>query len=72
MTGSGSVLNALNPEAGSTLAIFGTCAAGLSGIMAGAIANYSHIIAIDINDERLELAKSLRATDSINSKKRRC
>lgn len=69
MTGSGSVLNALNPEAGSTLAIFGTGAVGLSGIMAGAIANCSHIIAIDINDERLELAESLGATDSINSKK---
>ncbi len=68
MTGSGSVLNALDPEAGSNLAVFGTGAVGLAGIMAGNVANCAHVIAVDINDERLELAKTLGATDSINSK----
>jgi len=69
MTGSGTVLNSLSPEPGSTLAIFGTGAVGLAGIMAGKIANAGHIIAVDINDERLEIARKLGATDTINSTK---
>lgn len=67
MTGSGTVLNALKPEPGSSLTVFGTGAVGLAGIMAGKIANASHVIAIDINDERLAIAKELGATDTINS-----
>lgn len=67
MTGSGTVLNSLDPEAGSTLLVFGTGAVGLAGVMAGKIANAGHIVAIDIHDERLEIAKELGATEIINS-----
>ncbi|GEP80760.1 NAD(P)-dependent alcohol dehydrogenase [Staphylococcus carnosus] len=68
MTGSGTVLNALNPRAGSSIAIFGTGAVGLSAIMAAKVAGCTTIIAVDIHDSRLELAKEVGATHVINSK----
>lgn len=67
-TGSGTVLNKLKPEFGSSIAIYGTGAVGLSAIMAAKITECKHIIAIDIHQSRLELAKELGATHVINSK----
>lgn len=67
-TGSGTVLNTLRPEFGSSIAIFGSGAVGLSAIMAAKICGCESIIAVDIHDNRLELAKELGATHSINSK----
>lgn len=67
MTGSGTVLNALNPRPGSSIAVFGTGAVGLAGIMAAAIAGCSPIIAVDIHDDRLALALELGATHVVNS-----
>lgn len=68
-TGAGTVLNKLRPAAGSTIAIYGTGAVGLSALMAAKIAGCTKIIAVDIFDHRLELAKELGATDVINSAK---
>ncbi|PAE17746.1 aryl-alcohol dehydrogenase [Virgibacillus sp. 7505] len=68
MTGSGTVLNSLAPEAGTSFVVFGTGAVGLSGMMAAKIAGCYPIIAVDIHDSRLELAKELGATHTINSK----
>lgn len=67
-TGSGTVLNKLKPEFGSSIAIYGTGAVGLSAIMAAKITECKHVIAIDIHQSRLELAKELGATHVINSK----
>lgn len=68
MTGSGTVFNSLTPEPGSSFVVFGTGAVGLSGMMAAKIAGCHPIIAVDIHDSRLELAKELGATHTINSK----
>lgn len=65
-TGAGTVLNVLKPEAGHTLAIFGAGAVGMAAVMAAAITPASKIIAVDIVDTKLELAKSLGATHVIN------
>lgn len=67
-TGSGTVLNTLRPEFGTSIAIFGCGAVGLSAIMAAKICGCENIIAIDIHESRLELAKELGATYTINSK----
>ena len=67
-TGAGAVLNALKPEAGSSIAIFGAGSVGLSAAMAAVIAGCTKIILIDVNPGRLELAKSLGATHVINGK----
>ncbi|WP_298746466.1 NAD(P)-dependent alcohol dehydrogenase [uncultured Brevundimonas sp.] len=66
-TGAGSVLNALNPSAGSTIAIFGAGAVGLSAVMAAVIAGCTTIIAVDVKENRLALATEFGATHVINA-----
>jgi aryl-alcohol dehydrogenase len=68
MTGVGTVINGLKARPGSSIAIFGTGAVGLAAMMAAKISGCSTIIAVDIHDARLELAKELGATHIINSK----
>lgn len=67
MTGSGSVFNSLKPRVGSSIVIFGTGAVGLSALMAAKVSGCFPIIAVDIHDHRLELAKEFGATHTINS-----
>lgn len=65
-TGAGAVLNVLRPAAGGSFVVFGAGAVGLSALM-GAVANrVGTIIAVDMVDSRLELAKELGATHVIN------
>ncbi|MFC2949221.1 NAD(P)-dependent alcohol dehydrogenase [Virgibacillus sediminis] len=66
-TGASTVLNVLKPESGSSIAVFGVGAVGLSAIMAAKIAGCENIIAIDLHENRLELAEELGATASIKS-----
>ncbi|KRM82901.1 NAD(P)-dependent alcohol dehydrogenase [Liquorilactobacillus vini] len=68
VTGSGTVFNNLQPKPGQTIAVFGTGAVGLTAMMAGRISGCVKVIAVDIVDERLTLAKELGATQTINSK----
>ncbi|MFI6366338.1 NAD(P)-dependent alcohol dehydrogenase [Nocardia sp. NPDC050630] len=65
-TGAGAVLNTLHPPAGSSLAIFGAGSVGLSAVMAAVVAGCTTIIAVDLNPQRLELARELGATHMIN------
>lgn len=65
-TGAGAVINSLAPERGSSIAVFGCGSVGLSAVMAAAVVDCRSIIAIDPVAERLELAKSLGATDIID------
>lgn len=65
-TGAGAVINSLSPEPGSSIAIFGCGSVGLSAVMAAAVVGCRSIIAIDPVADRLELAKSLGATNTIN------
>ena len=68
-TGVGGVMNALDPEVGASIAVFGTGAVGLSAVMGAAVSDCKVIIAIDINRERLDLARELGATHTIDSSK---
>ena len=61
-TGAGAVMNTFAAEPGSSIAVFGCGAVGLSAIMAAKIIGCRHIIAIDINVERLARAEVLGAT----------
>lgn len=69
VTGSGTVFNSLQPHPGSTIAVVGTGAVGLAAMMAGVISGCSVVAGVDINDDRLKLAKELGATDIVNSAK---
>lgn len=69
-TGAGTILTVLNPRIGSSVAVYG--AGGSVGLAAVAIAAHctpaAKIIAVDVDDSRLELCKEFGATDTINSK----
>lgn len=66
-SGAGTVINALRPKPGTSIAIFGTGAVGLSAVMAARLAGCAKIIAVDIKENRLELARELGATDAIDN-----
>ena len=66
-TGAGAVLNVMRPQAGSSLAVFGTGAVGLSAVMAGVIAGCTTIVGVDIKAARLELARELGATHVVDA-----
>ena len=67
-TGIGAVLNTAKVEAGSSVAIFGLGGIGLSVIQGAVLAKAERIIAIDINEDKFEIARLLGATDYINPK----
>jgi aryl-alcohol dehydrogenase len=65
-TGAGAVFNSMKPRPGDSFAVFGVGAVGLSGLMAAKVAGCDPIIAVDIHDGRLKLARELGATHTIN------
>lgn len=67
-TGAGTVLNALRPEFGTSIAVYGCGAVGLSAIMAAVIAGCPQIFAVDVHDSRLEVARQLGATHTFNGR----
>jgi len=64
-TGAGAVFNVLKPAVGSTIAIFGMGAVGLSAVLAARLAGCSRIVAVDLHAGRLDLAAELGATDLV-------
>jgi aryl-alcohol dehydrogenase len=66
-TGAGSVLNELRPPVGSSIAVSGTGAVGLAAVMAARVAGCTTIVAIDLYESRLELAKTVGATHVVNA-----
>lgn len=68
-TGVGAVRNTAKVEPGSTIAVFGLGAVGLSVIQGARKAECSRIIAVDINEGKFPQAKLFGATECINPKK---
>lgn len=67
MTGAGASWNVLEVQPGSSFAVFGAGAVGLSGLIAARITGASTIIAIDMVQSRLEIASDLGATHVVNA-----
>jgi aryl-alcohol dehydrogenase len=65
-TGAGAIFNVIKPKPGDSIAVFGVGAVGLSALLAAKIAGCDPIIAVDVNEERLVLARKLGATHTIN------
>jgi S-(hydroxymethyl)glutathione dehydrogenase/alcohol dehydrogenase len=65
MTGYGSVVNAAKVTVGSSVAVIGTGGVGLNVIQGAKVSGAVKIIAVDINPERLNLAKQFGATHTI-------
>ncbi|KAJ9607706.1 hypothetical protein H2200_007784 [Cladophialophora chaetospira] len=69
LTGAATVLNVLRPKPTHSLAIFGVGAVGLCALMAAKSENLREVLAIDIVESKLEKAKSLGATRTIDPRK---
>ncbi|HJU18631.1 MAG TPA: NAD(P)-dependent alcohol dehydrogenase [Stellaceae bacterium] len=67
-TGAGAVLNVMRPEREQSFAVFGAGSVGLAGMMAARIAGCDPIIAVDVRDNRLALARALGATHAIDNR----
>jgi Zn-dependent alcohol dehydrogenase len=69
MTGYGSVVNAAKVKPGSSVVVLGTGGVGLNVIQGAKISGATVIIAVDINVQRLEMAKFFGATHTITADK---
>ena len=67
-TGAGAVLNSLRPAAGCSIVVLGTGSVEMSAVMAGRVAGCTTIIGVDIQSNRLNAARELGATHTINPK----
>ena len=67
MTGVGAVVNTARVEAGSSVAVFGLGGVGLSAVMGARAAGAYPIIAVDLVSGKLELAREVGATHTINA-----
>ena len=67
-TGVGSVFHTAAVAPGSTVAVIGCGGVGLSCINGAAIAGAARIIAIDMVDSKLQMAKDFGATDVVNGR----
>jgi aryl-alcohol dehydrogenase len=66
-TGAGAVMNTLQPRPGASIAIFGVGTVGMSAVLGALVCGCTTIIAVDINPDRLETAKELGATHTVNA-----
>ncbi len=66
-TGLGAVFNTAKIEPGSTVAVIGCGGVGLSAVQGAAIAGAGRVIAVDMLDTKLDLARRFGATDTVNA-----
>jgi Zn-dependent alcohol dehydrogenase len=67
MTGVGAVLNTAGVEPGMSVAVFGCGGVGLNCIQGAALAGAEPIIAVDLRDNKLEMARHFGATHTVNA-----
>jgi aryl-alcohol dehydrogenase len=66
-TGAGAVLQTLRPRPGDSLVVYGVGAVGLAAVMAARSTAATTVIAVDVHDHRLDLARELGATHVVNA-----
>ncbi|MDP3891654.1 S-(hydroxymethyl)mycothiol dehydrogenase [Nocardioides sp.] len=67
MAGLGAAINTGNVGRGMSVAVIGCGGVGAAAVAGSALAGASRIIAVDLDDRKLELARSMGATDVVNS-----
>lgn len=68
ITGAGAVINTAKAQAGTTAVIVGLGGVGLVAMLAAKLAGCRQVIAIDMLDDKLKLAKQLGATHTVNAR----
>ncbi|MGJ0183954.1 zinc-binding dehydrogenase [Corynebacterium glyciniphilum] len=68
MTGAGAALNSADVQSGDTVAVWGAGGVGLCAIAAASIRGAAEIIAVDVDEQKLELATRFGATATVNAR----
>lgn len=68
LTGAGAVFNTARLPAGSTAAIVGLGGVGFSALLAAVASGAREVVAVDLSDEKLALARELGATATVNAR----
>lgn len=66
-TGAGAVMNALGCRPGTSIAVFGAGSVGLSAVLAARAVGCTEIIAVDLVERRLDIAREMGATHTIDA-----
>ena len=72
VTGVGSVVNTASVSPGQSIVIIGLGGVGLSAMLAAIASGAGCVIAVDINDDKLRLARQLGADQTFNAKDGNC
>ncbi len=72
LTGVGAVLNTAKVQPGQTVAVLGLGGVGLNALLAAVLVGARQIVAIDLADDKLKLARQLGATDAFNAASAEC
>ena len=67
MTGVGAVVNTASMPHGATIAVVGLGGVGLAALLAGCMLEAPQVVAIDMNEGKLAVARSLGATATVNA-----
>jgi Zn-dependent alcohol dehydrogenase len=68
MTGCGAVLNTARVQAGDSVVVIGVGGVGLAAVQAAANVSAHPIVAVDVDDSKLEFARRFGATHGVNSR----
>ncbi len=67
MTGAGAAINTVNVQKGQSVAVFGVGGVGLSTVTAARLAGAHPIIAVDLDEKKLDFARRFGASHTINA-----
>jgi len=67
LTGVGAVINTAQVRAGTTVAVVGLGGVGLASVLGAVASGARQVVAVDLSDEKLALARELGATHAINA-----
>lgn len=67
LTGVGAVINTARVQAGTTTAVLGLGGVGFSALLAAVASGARQVVALDLNEDKLALARELGATATINA-----
>jgi len=67
LTGVGAVVNTARLQPGQSALVVGLGGVGLAAVLGAVAAGAGRIVAVDLNEDKLALAKSLGATDALNA-----
>jgi alcohol dehydrogenase len=67
LTGMGAVVNSAKVTAGSTVGVVGLGGVGLSAVLGALAAGASRVVAVDLLDQKIGLARQLGASDAFNA-----